>query len=645
MHAMDASFSLSSMCQRARRLTLLAALTGAAAAFAANEPSAITGQKQSFAYSWQQELQLGADADREITEEMGLYENPELQAYVDSVGQRLVAASNFTGPNSPEIYRNTKFTFRIIDSTVVNAFALPGGYVYVTRGLLAHVDNEAQLAVVLGHEIGHVAARHSSQQARRNQWGQIGVVLGSILGQKVLGEKVPDIGSTILNAGGKATEMFLLRYSREAENESDTLGVTYATRAGYAAAESARFFEALQRLSASQGQSLPTWQSTHPDPGDRARHVTQLAASAQPPGTRANVGRDDYLRRIDGIVLGEDPREGFAQNGIFYHPTLRFQMPVAAGWKTENQKSAVMFGEPNGKATMGLKLADEARTARDAASQFTQKAGLQVVANGDTTINGLPTTVIIGQKQSEQGPVEVWDAFIEMDGRVYSLLGYASPQNFEQFRPTFESVASGFGPLRNLQVTDVRPTVLRVVRADRAGPFTSFIPTALPPEMTAEALATMNQVALDQAVPEGQLLKVPEVPQPATSNYGRNRPSRSRDQYPDYPRQDSNRRGYPEPASYPPQSPRYDPPSQNYPATPPSYPPQSYPPAPTYPQSSGNYPQSSGNYPPASGPYPQYPSPNYPSTPPAYPTASYPSGYPQPQSSGPQFPRPPASTR
>jgi len=163
-------------------------------AFAASEPSAITGQKKTYAYSWQQEVELGAQADKEITQEMGLYDNPQLQAYVEQVGQRVLQASNFTGPSSPEIYRNTKFTFRIIDDPVVNAFALPGGYVYVTRGLLAHVQNEAQLAVVMGHEIGHVVARHSSQQARRNQWGQIGVIAGAILGQKVLGEKARTSG-------------------------------------------------------------------------------------------------------------------------------------------------------------------------------------------------------------------------------------------------------------------------------------------------------------------------------------------------------------------------------------------------------------------------------------------------------------------
>ena len=117
-----------------------------------SEPSAVTGKKKSFGYSWEQELQLRAEADKEITAEMGLYENAALQSYVEAVGQRVLQTSDFREANTPEMYRNTKFTFRVMDSPVVNAFALPGGYVYVTRGLLAHVENEAQLAVVLGHE-------------------------------------------------------------------------------------------------------------------------------------------------------------------------------------------------------------------------------------------------------------------------------------------------------------------------------------------------------------------------------------------------------------------------------------------------------------------------------------------------------------
>ena len=658
-----------------KHLRFYAALAGALAVGlcaprvdAATEPSALNGQKKSYAYSWQQEVQQGADADKEITQQMGLYDNPQVQAYVQSVGQRVLAASTFADPNTPQMYRDTKFMFRVLDSSVVNAFALPGGYVYVTRGLLAHVDNEAQLAVVLGHEIGHVAARHASQQARRSQWSQLGVIAGAILGQAVLGERAPNIAQNVINTGGQALQVFMLRYSREAENEADTLGVGYALNAGYAAETSARFFDALRRLSNEEGKGLPTWLSTHPDPGNRADHVMQLVSErrAGPNGSNVarTIGEDEYLRHIDGIVIGDDPRQGFTRNGVFYHPTLHFQVPVAPNWKVDNQPTAVVFQEPSGRATMGLRVATANRT-HDAATQFVSQNNVHVTASGDTAVNGLPATVIVGQAQTDQGQVGVWNAFIELEGKVYSLLGYAPAQAFEQVRPTFESVAAGFSPLRDPRLASVQPARLRIARADHKAPFASYIPTSLPPDTSAESVAIMNQVALNEPVPQGAALKIPDVSAmaassaiPATVPADTNSPT-----------------GYPDTSNYPPQQPNYPssypssyPNSSGYPSGtqyppangyPPQYP-QSYPPASGYPPSSTTYPQSYPNtgsgYPSSSPSYPPsqtyppqsgYPNSNgYPST---SPTQSYPPSYPQssttyPQSSGyPTYPQQPTN--
>jgi predicted Zn-dependent protease len=537
--------------------------------------------------------------------------------------------------------------------------------------------------VVLGHEIAHVAARHSSQQARRSQWTQLGVVAGAILGSKVMGEKGADLAPTLLNLGSKAGEMFLLRYSREAETESDNLGVNYAARAGYAAEQSARFFQSLQRLSAAEGKTLPTWQSSHPDPGDRAERVVKIAAQI-PAETHANVSEEEYLKHVEGIVLGDDPRQGFARNGIFYHPVLRFQLPIAQGWKLDNQPAAVIMADPNGQAMMGLRLAPGAR-AKDAAMQFAQQSKVQIVTSGDTVVNGLPTTVIIGEAKTEQGTVGVWNAFIEFDNKVYSLLGYAPQQSFERVRPTFESVAAGFSPLRDQSVLGVQPTRLKLVRADRNAPFASFIPTSLPPDLTADELAIMNQVSLNDPINQGRILKIPETSQPPYSpqsqstaaypNRGTTTPPQQPTGYPqtNYPQQS----GYPQPGqqSYPPQA-SY--PQPQYPAQqsgqgypPPSYPQQDYPrqtypqqgyPQQTYPQQGQNqatYPSSQSNYPqqspgsyPSQATYPQQPGSAYPQQqgtsypPPSYPqsTSTSGQGYPA-QSSYPQFPQPPSANQ
>src|SRR5690606_29236122 len=160
---------------------------------------------------------------------------------------------------------STPFTFRVLSSPVVNAFALPGGYNYVTRGLLTHMTSEAQLAMVIGHEIGHVAARHASQQALTQQAGSLLLIGGAVLGQELLGVRAQDI----MELGGTAAQLLFLRYSRDAERESDKLGVEYSAKSGYDASQGAAFFTTLKRLSEASGSSIPAFMSSHPDPGDR----------------------------------------------------------------------------------------------------------------------------------------------------------------------------------------------------------------------------------------------------------------------------------------------------------------------------------------------------------------------------------------
>jgi hypothetical protein len=400
-----------------------------------------------------------------------------------------------------------------------------------------------------------------------------------------------------------------------------------------------------------------------------------------PAATRANIGEEEYLKRIENLVVGEDPRQGFARNGIFYHPVQRFQMPLAQGWKLDNQHAAVVMADPDGQGMMGLRLAPGAR-ARDAAMQFAQQSKVQIVTSGDTAVNGLPTTVIIGQATTDQGAVGVWNAFIEYNGKVYSLLGYAPQQLFERFRPTFESVAAGFSPLREQSVVNAQPARLKLVRADRNAPFSSFIPTALPPEMTADELAIMNQMTLNDTVNEGRILKIPETPpQPQIAAQPTSTTAAYPDQRSSYPPQ----QGYPQ-TNYPPQQPYpaptqpyppqtsypqqqpYPQPSPSYPAQgypqptypqqtypQPTYPPpgqtQTYPPASTYPPSQPAYPQQPGStYPAQSGTtYPQPSGAGYPQQ--TYPQPGYPQNYPPSGTTNtappahPQFPQPPSANQ
>ena len=186
--------------------------------------------------------------------------------------------------------------------------ALPGGYVYVTRGMLAHLNNEDQLATVIAHEIGHVAARHAARQAWQQQWGQGLLLGGALLGQGVFGLPAQDI----LNLGGMAAQLIFLRYSREDELEADKLSVEYSSLAEYDPREVIPFFQTLNRIQEKEGQGMPGFLSTHPNPGDRIQRIRELTA-AQPREKRPPPDGSRYLNTIEGLVLGEDPRQGFVE--------------------------------------------------------------------------------------------------------------------------------------------------------------------------------------------------------------------------------------------------------------------------------------------------------------------------------------------
>jgi len=271
-----------------------------------------TGERRYLGYTWQQETEIGKQASKEVAATFGLYHDAKLERYVSEVGNRVLATSHLRRPGVEAEFRNTPVTFSILDSPIINAMALPGGYVYVTRGMLAHLNNEDQLATVLAHEIGHVAARHAARQAWQQQIGQ-GLLLGGALLGQVAGLPAQDI----LNLGGMATQMLFLRYSREDELEADKLSVEYTSLAGYDARQVIPFFQALNRIEQKEGQAVPGFLSTHPNPGDRIQRIKELAPASAAKRITADSG---YLNEIDGLVVGEDPRQGFVERDVFYHP-------------------------------------------------------------------------------------------------------------------------------------------------------------------------------------------------------------------------------------------------------------------------------------------------------------------------------------
>lgn len=462
----------------------------------------ITGEQTRGAYTWQQEVQLGREADSQVVAKYGLLGDKAVTSYVTRVGQTVLEHSAYTDPETPAEVRNTPFTFRVLDSPVPNAFALPGGFVYVTRGLLAHLDNEAQLAVVLGHEIGHVLGRHASRQASRAQLGQLGLLGAAVLGG-VLGGG--DVARGVLDVGGTGVQLLFLRYSRDAERESDRAGVAYAEYAGYDASEAAAFFRSLGRLQEQSGAGLPGFLSTHPDPGEREQTIPQLAAQYD---TGTIVRAPEYLREIDNMVLGENPRQGFTEGGVFYHPDLAFRFSYPRGWKVANAASSVTISEPNGHAAFQLTLSNAA-SPRAAVQEVTGQQGVRVSRQGSESIGGYRAYTATGTGQTQQGTIGFRVTAIEYGGNVYRFVGMSGRRNFSQYDAAFRQSYGSFSRLTERRFLNREPVRLDVIStrgSSTIGALQSNRP--MPPSFTLENMAILNQVALRETIPGGRRVKV-----------------------------------------------------------------------------------------------------------------------------------------
>lgn len=469
-------------------------------------PSPVSGRDRAYGLSIEQEVRMGREADRQIVAQFGTYGDSALQAYVRRVGDAVLATSHLRRPDALPEYRYAKFTFRVLDTEAVNAFALPGGFVYVTRGLLAHLDNEAQLAVVLGHEVAHVAARHGSQNALES--GLAGIAL---IGAAILGERMAGAGQEVNDYGGVAAQLLLVRYSRDDERESDRLGVEYATRAGYRAAEGAAFFRSLQRMQARAGW-FPAFLSTHPDPGRREETITQLAAEWAAQGHEgARVEADAYRARIDGIVLGQDPRQGFVQGGTFYHPEGGFRFPVPRGWVIEREGRQVRL-TPYGAGAAEVEIGARSRhpSAAVAASEFIRENELGGAASARTNMNGFAGARVDATMGRGDRWFSVTGYWMEHGGAVVRFIGVSESAMSQAMNEAVGVMTRGFRTVADERIRSIQPARVALVTAQAAGPFRAQVDArTLPPGMDMEALAILNGVGVDDVIPAGTVLKLP----------------------------------------------------------------------------------------------------------------------------------------
>jgi predicted Zn-dependent protease len=303
-----------------------------------------------------------------------------------------------------------------------------------------------------------------------------------------------------------AAQLLFLRYSREDELEADKLGVEYGSSAGYDPREVIGFFQTLSRIQEKEGHAMPSFLATHPDPGARVQRIRELTPSAP---RRTGPADSRYMSHIENLVVGEDPRQGFVEGDVFYHPELRFRFPVPRGFKLVNQPTQVVMVEGQNRAILGFTATGE-KSAESAAQKFLSQQGLRLVDRGPSRSNGLPAYAAVADAQMKNGQiVRLMVYFVEYRGTVYHFIGYTGQQAFGSYRGVFLQTMQGFGEVQDSRILSRQPVRLALQSVPRPAPFQDLVPRNLPPPLTAQDVAILNQVDLKEQVSAGRILKVP----------------------------------------------------------------------------------------------------------------------------------------
>jgi predicted Zn-dependent protease len=476
-----------------RLLNLSFLLTVLVIAGCATNP--VTGKREFSLMSEAQEIQIGQELDVEVQREMGFYEDRALHEYVETIGLRLARSSQ--RPNLP-------WHFAIVDAPAVNAFALPGGYIYLTRGILPYLDDESELAGVLGHEIGHVTARHAAQAYTRATGAGLGLALGGIFFPATR----PFSGLAETGLG-----LLFLKYGRDDELQADRLGAEYAAQTGWDPAGVPGLLQTLQRIDeVSDRRGIPNWASTHPTPEDR---VTRIQATVEELKAKApaeyRTDREDFLRRIDGLVFGDNPEEGVVRGNAFLHPDLRFALTFPEGWEISNGKTQVVAKQPGGEVYMVLQLVEDAqgRDIEDVAVRSMRNAGYRQLEGAGTTINGLPAYVGTYEGNVQGlGRVRTRAAHVDAGRNVYIVAGIAQPDAFVLADRDFGTAIRSFRSLSREEAAEIRPNRIDLYVVQRGDTWQSIAQRAGQANVAAATLAIMNDHPVTQQPEPGRQIKI-----------------------------------------------------------------------------------------------------------------------------------------
>ena len=436
-----------------------------------------------------QEIQMGKETHQSISQQFGIYEDPALSRYISELGQAM----------GPLTHRpHLEYHFYILDTPVVNAFAAPGGFIYVTRGALSLMKSEAELASIIGHELGHVNARHSARKLSQILLVQVGLAVGS-----AISETFRDI-SGLASVG---VQLLFLKFSRDDERQADDLGIQYSRSGGWHPGKMVDFFSALQKMGdLSGGHSLPGFLSTHPLTSERIQYTKAMVEEND---RYLLVKKDQYFNRLNNMVYGEDPRQGFIENNTFYHPGMRFSFAIPQDWKYQNQRNQVVMVSPDEKAGVVLQVEENTADLRSYAQARSQKyQGATFISDQSLNINGLRSYQQLYSLTQQEQTLRMRTSYIRKGSFIYTFSALSDESSYASYDFQFGTVIGSFRELTDRRYLNRQPFRIKVIKADGRQTLEIYFQKAGINKDVWPRFAIMNGMELTDVPAKNELIKV-----------------------------------------------------------------------------------------------------------------------------------------
>lgn len=456
-----------------------------------------TGGSEVFLQPVEKDVQQGRETAKMVAAEMGIASDPVMTDYLQRVGKRIAEAN-------PDL--RFEYNFQIVDQFEPNAFALPGGWIFVSRGLLALTEQEDELANVLGHEVVHVSSRHSAKQQRKALLPTLLSVPGAIVG----GVISQDLGNLINMPVSLVGGAYLASHSRQDEFEADRQGQVISAGAGYNPQALAPILDRIENYAELQTgeKRVPGFFDTHPSTPNRTQRITEdatLLSWQKVPGFVPR--RSEYLRKLDGLLVGANPEEGIFTGQIFLHPVLDLSVQFPQGWKTINTRQAVFAVTEKGDAALALGVEGKGTDPQQPADKYRaalkQQHGVEPTRADNVTVGKLPAYVLTYTDTSAKEPMCLCFLWIAYRDAIYRFIGIAP----ESYRDILQGTAFSFRPMTKKEKASITETRLRIVTA-RSGETLAALSKRTGNQWDAKTTAVMNGLKETQRLKKGQLVKI-----------------------------------------------------------------------------------------------------------------------------------------